>query len=132
MTARRAPDRRPCATRHAGRLAIHAFVCWVALGAGLARADVDLTGSWQVTGSGGPATGMIVGQHGSSLGGVVDWPFVGRVLVQGTIDQTTGSFELAGSYRCSSGPPAADGVVLHFSGTAPGDGTFTGTVEARP
>jgi hypothetical protein len=73
---------------------------------------------------------MIIGQQGSSLGGVVDWPFVGRLLLQGTIDQTTGSFMLAGSYGCSSVP--ADGVTLRFSGTTPGDGTFTGTVEAVP
>jgi hypothetical protein len=123
-------SRRSAGARFAvlGPMAI--VLCLGALGAPAPRAahaDVDSTGSWQLTFAGNPLTeDAIFAQSGTNLSLVLDL-IGGRAVYSGSIDPVTGSFSVGATLMCpfASPPPA---VTVIFSGTVSADGsTLQGT-----
>jgi hypothetical protein len=92
-----------------------------------ANADVDASGSWQLTFSGLPSTlDALFAQSGTNLSVVLGF-IDGRNVYSGSIDPATGGFGVFATLPCTITTPPTP-VPLIFSGTVSADGsTLLGT-----
>lgn len=92
-----------------------------------AYAGIDLTGQWELTfdGAFSGSCELAIFQTGADLQGTAGCSIIGDGKLNGTIDQTTGSFTISGNFDDVAG---LGDITVELAGTASADGN---TIQGR-